>query len=257
MRVIACCKLVAEEQDISIKPDRSLDTTRATYKISPFDLNAIEAAVEAAAQVGDSTVEVLSVGGKVLENAKLRKDILSRGPDILHLVMDEKLDGALPYTTAHVLAAAATKIGFDLIICGDGSGDLYAQQTALLIGQRLRVPVVNAVSRIVSITNQQLVVERTLEDLVEVLEISLPAVLAVTGDINVPQIPAMKAILSAGKKPVSVMTMDELGLGNISTPVVISSVKAPEQTQRQRVIIEGDGEEQIATFIETLRSQLK
>ncbi|VFS46539.1 Electron transfer flavoprotein, beta subunit [Budvicia aquatica] len=64
MRVIACCKLVAEEQDISIKPDRSLDTTRATYKISPFDLNAIEAAVEAAAQVGDSTVEVLSVGGE-------------------------------------------------------------------------------------------------------------------------------------------------------------------------------------------------
>ena len=42
MKLLACYKLVAEEQDISITADRTLDTTRAGEKISPFDLNAIE-----------------------------------------------------------------------------------------------------------------------------------------------------------------------------------------------------------------------
>lgn len=257
MRVIACCKLVPEEQDISISADRSLDITRAAYKISPFDLNAIEAAVNIAVEAGDSSVNALSIGGKALENAKLRKDILSRGPDALHLVSDERLDGAAPFTTARVLAAAVTKMGFDLIICGDGSGDLYAQQTALLLGQRLNVATVNAVSKIVCVDGNLLTVERTLDDEIEVLEITLPAVIAVTGDINLPKIPAMKAIMSAAKKPVIVMTMDDLGLSQVSAPAAIEKIWAPEQAARRRMIVEGDSEEQIAAFTETLRSQLK
>ncbi|MDI5454463.1 hypothetical protein MJM04_32555, partial [Salmonella enterica subsp. enterica serovar Cerro] len=41
---------------------------------------------------------------------------------------------ALPQQTASALAAAAQKSGFDLLICGDGSSDLYAQQVGLLVG---------------------------------------------------------------------------------------------------------------------------
>ncbi len=77
----------------------------------------------------------MSVGGKALTNAKGRKDVLSRGPDELIVVIDDQFEQALPQHTATALAAAAQKSGFDLLICGDGSSDLYAQQVGLLGGR--------------------------------------------------------------------------------------------------------------------------
>ena len=256
MKVIACYKLVPEEQDISVKGAGELDVSKAEPKISQFDLNAIEAAVQLAAQAGQSSVSALSAGGKALENTKARKDILSRGPDDLTVVIDEQLDGALPHVTARALAAAAQKTGFDLIICGDGSGDLYAQQTGLLLGELLGVATINAVSKIISAQENKLTVERTLEDEVEVLEIPLPAVISVSADINVPKIPAMKAILAAAKKPVTVLSAADIGLQTAPALVELVEIKAPQQKERRQIIIEGDADEQIAAFADHLRKEL-
>ena len=46
MKIITCFKLVPEEQDIVVTPQRSLNFDRADAKISQFDLNAIEAAAQ-------------------------------------------------------------------------------------------------------------------------------------------------------------------------------------------------------------------
>ncbi len=147
--------------------------------------------------------------------------MLSRGPDELIVVIDDQFEQALPQQTASVLAAAAQKAGFDLILCGDGSSDLYAQQVGLLVGEILNIPAVNGVSKIISLTADTLTVERELEDETETLSIPLPAVVAVSTDINSPQIPSMKAILGAAKKPVrygrrriSVLTQRQPGQNN-------------------------------------------
>lgn len=253
MKILVGYKLVPEEQDIAVNADGSLDTAKAAPKISQFDLNAVEAAVELKGMVADSTVTALSVGGKELENTKARKDILSRGPEELAVVVDEKFQNALPHQTALVLAAAAKKLGFDLILCGDGSGDLYAQQVGMRLGALLDVPSINGVSKIVSATDSTLTVERALEEEVEVLEIPLPAVVSVSADINVPTIPGMKAILKASKKPVSVLGADELGLEGESGLVESVEVKAPKQKDRKKIIVEGDGDDQIAEFVSHLR----
>ena len=253
MNIIACCKVVPEEQDISISADRSVNLEKAAPKISQYDLNAVEAATQLAGEGGKVTA--LSMGGKkALENSKVRKDILSRGPDSLALVIDDALEGALPDQTAAVLAGAAKKIGYDLVLCGEGSGDLYAQQVGVLLGEKLGVPCINAVSKIEADGNS-VKVERSLEDEVEVLRIPLPAVLAVTTDINVPKIPSMKAILAAGKKPVEVMSPADVG-GAGSAASSMTSVLAPEQVERLNVIIEGDSDDNIAAFVEHLRKAL-
>ena len=46
MKIVTCFKLVPEEQDIVVTPERSLNFDRAEAKISQFDLNAIEAAAQ-------------------------------------------------------------------------------------------------------------------------------------------------------------------------------------------------------------------
>ncbi len=199
MKIITCYKCVPDEQDIAINnADGTLDFSKADSKISQYDLNAIEAACQLKQQLGDVQVVAMSVGGKALTNAKGAK-MSSRGPDELIVVIDDQFEQALPQQTASALAAAAQKSGFDLLICGDGSSDLYAQQVGLLVGEALNIPAINGVSKILSLTDSTLTVERELEDEVETLSILLPAVIAVSTDINTPQIPSMKAILGAAK----------------------------------------------------------
>ncbi|QKG43719.1 putative electron transfer flavoprotein FixA [Providencia rettgeri] len=253
MNIITCYKSVPDEQDIIVNSsDGSLDFSRADTKISQYDLNAIETANQIKAQQTDSKVIALSIGGKALTNMKARKDVLSRGPDELVVVIDDQLEHALPHQTAITLGAAAQKVGFDLIICGDGSADLNAQQVSILLGETLQVPAINGVKKIVSITADTVIVERELEDEIETLSLPLPAIIAVTSDINVPVIPSMKAILGAAKKPVQAWTMADIGLDNVAA-LSSQSIAAPKQKVRQRIIIEGDGDDQIAQFAEYLR----
>ena len=254
MKIITCYKLVPEEQDISVNSDRTLALDKADLKIGQYDLNAVEAAVQLNAD-GSGSITGLSVGGKKLENSKARKDILSRGPDALHLVIDDQLENTLPYETARALAAAAGKLEFDLILCGEGSGDLYAQQVGLLLGEMLGLPSLNAISKITP-GNGVVTVERTLENEVEVLEVPLPAVLSVSTDINTPRIPSMKAILGANKKPVTVVSCADTGCAGLPPKAAFASILAPEQMERKRIIIEGDEEEKIAAFADNLRKAL-
>lgn len=250
MNIIVCCKIVPEEQDIIIREDGSIDLSRAAAKISQYDLNALEAAVQLAG--ADGQVTVLSAGpAKYLEGGKIRKDILSRGAHKLEIIVDDRLEGALPSATAAVLAQACREIGFDLIICGEGSGDLYAQQTGLLLGELLDLPVINAVAS-VAVENGQLVLERDLEREREILEMPLPALICVTSDINTPRIPTMKAILSAAKKPVNVRN----GIQAEALSEVLS-ILAPKAAERKNEIIEGDSEENINAFIDLVRRVLQ
>ncbi|WP_165078956.1 MULTISPECIES: putative electron transfer flavoprotein FixA [unclassified Desulfovibrio] len=250
MNIIVCCKVVPEEQDIVVKDDGSIDLSRAAAKISQYDLNAIEAAMNLAGEGGQVTA--LTAGSpKWLESTKIRKDILSRGPHKLEIIMEPALEGALPDATAALLAPACREIGFDLIICGEGSGDLYAQQTGLLLGEMLDIPAINAVSSI-AVENGALVVERELEREQEILEMPLPALVCVSSDINTPKIPTMKAILSAAKKPANVREG-----GEVKSLSEVVSICAPKAAERKNEIVEGDAEEKVDAFIAMLRKVLQ
>ena len=246
MKIITCFKLVPEEQDIVVTPEYTLNFDNADAKISQFDLNAIEAASQLATD--DDEIAALTIGGSLLQNSKVRKDVLSRGPHSLYLVQDAQLEHALPLDTAKALAAAIEKIGFDLLIFGEGSGDLYAQQVGLLVGEILQLPVINAVSAIQRQGNT-LVIERTLED-------DVPAVLCVTSDINVPRIPSMKAILGAGKKPVNQWQASDIGWSQSAPLAELTSIRVPPQTERKHIIIDNDSPEAIAELAEHLKKAL-
>lgn len=77
MKIITCFKLVPEEQDIVVTPEYTLNFDNADAKISQFDLNAIEAASQLATD--DDEIAALTVGGSLLQNSKVRKDVLSAG----------------------------------------------------------------------------------------------------------------------------------------------------------------------------------
>lgn len=253
MNVLVCYKVVYEEQDIVVKSDNTLSFDRAELKLSLYDLNAVEEGVKIAAAT-NGTCKALSVGSEILDNSKLKKGLLSRGPAELMLVKDVALKDADTNQTAKVLAAAAKKAGFDLILCGEGSGDYYSQQTGLQLGEILGVNVINAVSKITP-QDGKVIVERTLEDMVEVVEVPLPAVISVTSDINEPRIPSMKDILAAGKKPVTELSVADLGISMPESTVDTVSVLAPQQAERKKIIVEGD--DKAAELFEKIKNEVK
>ena len=243
MNVIVCYKLSPDAGDIEVKSDGSISLEKAEWIIGSFDLHAVEAGMRLAEASGGK-VMALSAGPRQVENSKLKKDILSRGPDELYLVVDDGLKNADTAVTAEVLSRAIRKMGaFDLVLCGEGSADLYFQQTGLQLGEKLGLPTLNAVSKIEPVEGV-LLVERSLEDEIEVLEVPLPAVLSVTTDINQPRLPSMKEILKASKKPVTQWSLADLGLGSgLKSQVEVASVRAPRRVQRKKVLIPGAPEE--------------
>lgn len=63
----------------------------------------------------------------------------------------------------------------------------------------------------------------------------------------------MKAILAANKKPVEKLGLGDIGVDISALTVVQTQVSAPEQSDRLGIILDGDSDENIATFAEHLR----
>ncbi|MDL0089799.1 putative electron transfer flavoprotein FixA [Campylobacter gastrosuis] len=252
MNILVGCKVVFEEQDIAVNSDNSLDFSRANPKISQFDLNALQVAVDIKSTIPEANIKVVSIGGKNLENSKVRKDILSRGADELNIVMSDKFENILASDTAEIFKLAAQNLGFDLIICADGSADLFAGQVGIRTASLLNVPAINAVSKIISVDSSKIVVLRELENETQELEIALPAVICVSADINEPAIPGMKAILAAAKKPVNSLNL-EVNLNNL---VNLVEVKAPKRKDRLKIIAQSDSDEALAEFISNFKKAL-
>ncbi|MBC5585633.1 putative electron transfer flavoprotein FixA [Eggerthella guodeyinii] len=255
MNIVVCYKIVPDEQDVVVQADRTLSFERAALKIGDYDLNAVEAGAQLAAAHGASLV-CLTAGGDAVEDTKLKKAILARGPQENVAVKDASLPEAASTTTAQVLAAAVKQLGdVDLVLCGEGSADRYAQQVGVQLGEVLGLPVINAVSSI-ELDGDVAHVERTVGTVVERLDVPLPAVLSVVADMNTPRIPSMKDILGAGKKPSRVLSLEDVGFAGADEAIEVVSTLAPEQRDRACEILEGDDDETVQAFVARVRERL-
>lgn len=251
MRIVACYKYVLDEQDLRVSPEtQSLTTDRAAWKISDYDRNAIEEAVRTK-ENHEATVFALTAGPAAAK-ASL-KDALARGADECYFVQEDGLSGADPAVTAQVLARTIQKIGdCDLIFCGEGASDDYAQQVGPRLAVLLGWPVVTYVNK-TALDGQKLTAERKLDDGTEVVEVDLPVVVTVSGDINQPRIPSLKQIMGAGKKPMHNLKLADLGttLDELKSNLGKSSVKGAV-VDRKRQVYKGDPVEAVAKLVEAL-----
>ncbi len=248
VKIAVAFKVVPDDQDIQVASDGTLDFSKAKGTVSTYDLNALEAA----AQLADGgRVVAVTAGPADIDDSKLKKNVLARGVDDLVMVADDALAALDTAGTAEELAAIVGEGGFDLILCGDGSADEYAQQVDVQLAARLGVPSVNAVTAIKA-EGDSMVVERTLEDVVEEVEVPLPAVIAVTPDVATPRIPGMKDILAAGKKP---MDVKGAPVAPVSAVEVVSCA-APEAAERACNVADASADGAIEAFAAALKAAL-
>lgn len=239
MDIVVCVKQIVDLRQLRIKREtREPILEGLPLVISDIDKNALEAAVRLKEAHGGKVIALsLSSSPKLKETIK---EALAMGADEAVLLVDPAFDRTDPPFTARALAKAIRKIGkFDLLLLGEGSADNYTGQVGPRLAEMLNLPQATfAVG--VETTDGGLRVTRNLDEVVEVVEVPLPALVTVLTEVNQPRIPALTQILRAGKKPIAEWRATDLGLLAPAPFTEVVSNLAPVQ-ERKGEIFEGDG----------------
>ena len=251
MKIVACFKNVPDERDITFTKEGSIDLSRAPFSIGKYDLNALEAGAVLSEQVPECELIALTASGEEALATKAKKDVLSRGADELVVALAEDVLIGDPVQTGSVLAKAIQEIGaVDLILFGEGSGDMYNRSVGITTASKLGIPVLNGVFEI-EVEEGSITVKRRCDDVVQTMSIATPCAICVTSDANVPRIASMKAILGAGKKPSSSLELDVE-----SRSAEIETITEPVKAERKHVIFEDDSDASLDGFVQALKQVL-
>lgn len=247
--IVTCFKWVIDEAYIRRGSSGELDFSSVNYKISDYDRNAIEEAVRLRDEFGGRLAAV-TVGSP--EATKGLKDALSRGPDQAYFINDASFENLEPSQTSAILAEViGSKIEYDLIVCGEGSSDLYTQQVGPRLAERLGIPCISFALKL-TIEGDRIIAERKIEDGVEVIAAPMPVLVTVLPDINTPRIPGVKDTLMASKKEIVNMTKGDLA--QTYEPMLQTTALTAASMERSCVKF-GQESGDIAGFVEALEKE--
>jgi electron transfer flavoprotein beta subunit len=245
-RIIVCLKQAVDVSQLKVDPEtRQLLIAGAPRKMSDFDKNALEEAIKIKEKFGDAEVFTLTV---TAEDAKaVMREALAIGADKAYAVNDPNFKDVDTFGTAYILAEAIKKIGdFSLVLCGETSLDSFSGLVGSRLGELLGLPQMSSVRKL-SVEGDAVVVERALEDAVETVKASMPALVMVTREINQPRIPSLMMIMKASKKEIITWTAADLGIQKekLDVKIEVIEVLAPK-TERKKVKITGENAQEIA-----------
>jgi electron transfer flavoprotein beta subunit len=232
--------------------DHTLDRESADAVLDEINERAVEEALLLQEAHGGE-VTVIAMGPDRATDA-IRK-ALSMGADKAIHVSDEALHGSDVLATAKVLAKAiGTVENVDLVIAGNEATDGRAGAVPAIVAELLGLPQVTELRK-VTVEGSTIKGERETDEGVAFLEASLPAVVSVTEKINEPRYPSFKGIMAAKKKPVSTLTVADLGIDASEVGLsgawtqVLEAAPKPPRSAGQRVEDGGDGGAKIAEFL--------
>jgi electron transfer flavoprotein beta subunit len=232
--------------------DHTLDRESADAVLDEINERAVEEALQLQEAHGGE-VTVIAMGPDRATDA-IRK-ALSMGADKAIHVSDEALHGSDSLATAKVLAKAiGTVENVDIVIAGNEATDGRAGAVPAMVAELLGLPQVTQLRK-VTVEGTTIKGERETDEGVAFLEASLPAVVSVTEKINEPRYPSFKGIMAAKKKPVSTVTVADLGIDASEVGLsgawtqVLEAAPKPPRSAGQRVEDGGDGGQKIAEFL--------
>jgi electron transfer flavoprotein beta subunit len=221
-------------------PDLRVDRAAAPAVVNGNDEYALEAALKLREAAGEGSVTLLSMASAAAPEA-LRK-ALAMGADAGVLVTDAALEGSDTLTTARVLAAALSRLEYDLVLAGadtsDGGAGVVAAGVATLAG----LPYLSYAARIEPSAGR-VRVRRLSPSGYDLLEAPLPALVVATQTLGEPRYPSLKGIMGARSKQIASWSLADIGLdagtvgGGLATSRVLAA-RAPEARAATRVIRE-------------------
>jgi electron transfer flavoprotein beta subunit len=259
MNIIVCVKHVPEtaEAEIAIhESGKKIKTENLVFDINEWDDYAVEEAVLLKEKLGGS-VTAVTVGPEDADGT-LRK-CLARGADRAVRLTDRAFEGSDSYAVAKILHKAIKKLPFDLILTGAQASDDGCAQVGVVLAELLGIPHVTMVKKVES-TEGLVKVERELEGgLEEIMELKLPALLAVQTGINEPRYISIMGIRKAMKKEIKVLSLKDVGLteeevGESGSWITVEKMFIPP-VEKEAEILTGGVDEIATKIVETLRAK--
>ena len=209
MKIIVCIKQVPGTTQVEIDSKTGvLKRSAASAKMNPYDLYAIETALQLKEKYGADTA-ALTMGPPYGE-AVLREAMMM-GIDEGILLTDRAFGGADCLATSYALSQAIRCVGIpDLILCGKQTTDGDTAQVGAELSEWLEIPCIANVQKIEDVSHELLTVESDLGFFTQKAEISLPCLLTVDKDIFEPRLPSYKRKIATKDKPIRVLTFRDM-----------------------------------------------
>lgn len=220
--------------DLDESGKRIVSPFGVTPVMNGYDANALEAALKLKEEHG-GRITAVCLGDDTTRSTLKRA--LAMGADAAVLLNDPawlNLDSA---GTAQVLAAAIRKSGaFDLVLCGRQASDTDGGQVLYWLAEALGVAAVGPISRIEAVEAGALVVHRLSEDGSQRVKVSLPALLAISSEINEPRMPSLKGTMAAGRALISGWKASDIALAPVEPKVELRRLEIQVRTTRAQLI---------------------
>ena len=256
MKFLVLIKQVPEVSDIRFDSERkTLIREGVKNVINPYDRRAISEAIRYRNENGGEVV-VASMGPPQARDALL--EALITGADRAVHILDGRLAGSDTLVTSKVLASAAQRIGFDLILCGQHSTDSETAQVPPELAELLSIPCAPSVSKI-EYRDSAIQVFCETDEGTTILELPLPA-LVTTAERLIKPIKVKEVPLSTGPSDkVEQWNLEDLGLdpgtvGLEGSPTFVAEIREQVIPRQPRLLDASDLNVTAMRVLEVIRS---
>jgi electron transfer flavoprotein beta subunit len=226
--------------------------------INPDDLHALEAALRLRDAHGGK-VTAISMGPP--QAVDVLREALGMGVDECVLLTDRAFAGADTLATSYTLGKCIRRLGrFDLVIAGHQAIDGDTAQIGPQVAEFLDIPqVIRAI--MLEVKGDELLAERTVEEGMEVIKCTLPALVTVTKEANDPRylfVPLMMAAFEADAPIKSWcfkdIEADETSIGLNGSPTKVQRTFTPSHKKKIEKLT-GQPAEIARTLVERLKER--
>lgn len=208
VNIVVCIKQVPDTTEVRIDPKtNTLIREGVPSIINPDDKAGLESALRLKDEMG-AHVTVVSMGPPQADLAL--KEALAMGADEAVLVTDRAFGGADTLATSKTLAAAISKLKYDLIITGRQAIDGDTAQVGPEMSEHLGLVNISYAEEI-KIDGDYIIVKRQYEDRYQTLKAKLPCLITALAELNEPRYMTPGGIFDAYReKQVTVWTVKDL-----------------------------------------------
>ena len=256
MNITVCLKQVPGTTQVKIDPQTNTLIRQGIKNIvNPLDTYALEEGIRLKERYGGQ-VTAISMGPPQAE--EMLREAISIGADQAVLLCDSAFAGADTLATACTLAQAIKKLkDSELVICGRQTLDGDTGQVGPELAEMLGLPFVAYVSKIEEIKDELMRVQRLVEDGHEFMETTLPAIITVVKEINVPRLPSLRGLAKARSARIPVWTAQDLGVdpnmvGRAGSATWVVKIFFPQRV-RHAEMLPGRAEAQVDSLISKLK----
>ena len=247
MKVLVPVKRVIDYNvKVRVKSDHSdVDLANVKMALNPFCEIAVEEAVRLKEKGVASEVIAVSLGSKVCQEQI--RTALALGADRGILVESES--ELQPLAVAKLLKAVIDKEQPDLVILGKQAIDQDNNQTGQMLGALTNMPQGTFASE-VNVEGGKVLVTREVDGGLQTVALNLPAIVTTDLRLNEPRYASLPNIMKAKKKPLDVLTVEELGVD--VTPRITTLKVEPPAERKAGIIVES-----VEELVDKLKNEAK